>query len=181
MGNMNFNLLLGGGDRLESLQHWANMNLGPHGLTILLLLLGVSSVCALAVLWMNFEQLRELRKMYKYIKQDLTTCEPEPGRRYTMCDFNGFKLRTTHLITLATFFCIGGIAGMYMGDRINVLVQLILMYFPVWKLAKSTGLQAQHIKIWSGITTFLFVWTCIKMVLITITYVGFMILVVCFM
>ena len=162
-----------GTGNMEEAQQLLEQVLGPNGVWVLLLMTAISVVAISVVCWLNLEQIRQLGKMYQGMRHAIGNDKEYGDTKLMLSDFDSVVLKKGYMITLVIIFSIMSLLGIYIGYRITAVIQLCLLYFPIWKLTKSDGLKVSHIRAWENVNTVLFVWAYMKAILVGfITIVG---------
>ncbi len=136
--------------------------LGTAGIALVIIVVVIGVIFIGAVCWVNFEQTRQLGKLYKQMKLEIGNEADYGDTKLILSDFNGVVIKKVYMIVLTGLFIITTAMNLYMGDRLVAMIHLFLLYFPIWKLTKSDGLTVSQISMWETINKVLLVWICIK-------------------
>lgn len=139
-----------------------------------IVILFICAILKLAVDWLSFEQGRQLCKLHRQLANSIgeRRGEIDQSTKFILSDFKEVRFNEGYMLTLVILQLITTLMGLYSGYILTAIFIMLLNYFPIWKLMKSDGLTATELKRYRILTKILFIWTCIKAILVVITFLS---------
>ena len=153
-------------DSLNGLKEVLNSELTKAGISIgaIVGILVVVILIKLILDWINFEQCRQISKIYKNISKQLDKAGENSDRsiKFKLEDFENIRYKTVYMTVLIVIHIIGVLTGISMITIWAAIIGMLMLYIPIILLTKGSGLTETGLKGCRIMTNIIFVWTIIK-------------------